>query len=155
MWNKAAGVLLGGVVVLVMMNALPARDGPAQQRKETADQKPRKDDEEAIVKSSREFAAAFEKGDAKAVAALWTERGEYHHGVGVTLRGHADIEKAFAEHFKEKKHGKVEVLIESICFPAENLAVEEGLVRQSGEGKELPTTTRYTVTHVREGGQWR
>ena len=48
------------------------------------------------------------------------------------LRGRAAIEKAFAEFFKEHPKSKVEVRIESIHFPARNLAIEEGILRQSG-----------------------
>jgi uncharacterized protein (TIGR02246 family) len=150
MGNRTAGLLVVSAFIVLMMNALSAR-----QQKGTVDEKPRKDDESAIEKSSREFAKVFEKGDAKALAAFWTARGEYHHGVGVSAVGREEIEKLFAEHFKEKKNGKVEVLIESIRFPAKDLAIEEGLVRQSSAGKELPTTTRYSVTHVREGGEWK
>jgi uncharacterized protein (TIGR02246 family) len=112
-------------------------------------------DRAAIEKSSAEFARAFAKGDAKAIAALWTEDGEYHDEGGTSLRGRAAIEQAFREHFKEKTGAAVEVLIESIRFPARDLAIEEGLVRQTSPGKELPATTRYSVLHAREGGQWK
>jgi hypothetical protein len=47
------------------------------------------------------------------------------------------------------------VLVQSIRFPAKDLAVEEGLLRLSRKPKDLPTTTSYTAVHVREGGQWK
>jgi len=111
-------------------------------------------DVEAVRANSREFTAAFNKGDAKAVAATWTEQGECHDAAGGLLIGRSAIEQAFAELFKSQPKAKVEVLIGSIRFPAPDVAVEEGMLRMLGTGKELPTTTMYAATHVRSGGRW-
>jgi uncharacterized protein (TIGR02246 family) len=110
--------------------------------------------EQAIRKSSQDFTRAFDKADAKTIAAFWTEQGEFHAEDGSVLRGRAVIEKAFAEFFKNNPHARSEVLIDSIRFPAKDLAIEEGHLRQS-VGKELPATTQYSVIHIREGGQWK
>lgn len=111
-------------------------------------------DRAAIEKSSRDFSAAFAKGDAKACAAFWTDEGEFQDEDGVT-RGRLEIEKLFAEFFKESPKSKVHVVIESIHFPARDLAVEEGLLKYESAGKDLPSTTRYSSLHVREAGQWK
>src|SRR5262249_5218110 len=108
----------------------------------------------AIRVTAREFATAFNKGDARAIAAQWTENGEFTDAGGATVTGRAAIEQAFAEYFKEHPKAKVEVLIRSIRFPAPELAVEEGTLRQSVAPKALPTTTMYSVTQVRTGGRW-
>lgn len=142
---------------------IAARDGePTQQTKAKVEQatKPgaapdRERDKEAIRKSSRDFNLAFEKGDAKAVAAFWTEQGEYYDDSGEVLRGRADIEKAFADHFKEKPKGKIEVDIQSIRFPSRDTAIEEGILRlKPGGSHELPSSTWYSVLHIREDGRW-
>src|SRR5262249_2582819 len=112
-------------------------------------------DREAIEKSSREFVAAFNKGDARAVAALYTEQGECHEASGEVFRGRDAIEKAFAGFFKENPKVKIEALLDSVRFAAADLAVEEGILRQTTGGKELPSTTFYSATHVREGGRWK
>jgi uncharacterized protein (TIGR02246 family) len=112
-------------------------------------------DRDAIVKTVRLFADAFNKGDAKAVAALWTENGESRDASGRTFLGRAAIEKAYAEAFKANKGAKIEVLVKSVRFPAKDLAVEEGLLRHSRGPKDLPATTAYVAVHVREGGQWK
>ena len=54
-------------------------------------------DPETIRQQAREFAQAFAKGDAKALAAAWTEQGEYHDDAGTSLFGRAEIEKEFAQ----------------------------------------------------------
>ncbi|WP_439627086.1 YybH family protein [Gemmata sp.] len=112
-------------------------------------------DRVAVVKSARDFEAAFNTGDAKAVAALWTANGESREATGETFRGRLAIEKAYAEFFKANAGARVEVLVKSVRFPAKDVAVEEGLVRQTRGPKDLPGTTSYVTVHAREGGQWK
>jgi uncharacterized protein (TIGR02246 family) len=112
-------------------------------------------DVEEIRQSARDFVAAFNKGDAKVVAAMWTENGECRDPDGRTFVGRAAIEKAFAESFAANPGAKVEVLVRSVRFPAKDLAVEEGLLRLARGPKDLPSTTTYVTVHAREAGQWK
>jgi uncharacterized protein (TIGR02246 family) len=112
-------------------------------------------DRDAIEKSARDFAAAFNKGDAKAIAAMWTENGESREGGGKTFVGRAAIEKAYVDLFKANAGAKLQVLVKSVRFPAKDMAVEEGLLRSSHGSKDLPTTTTYVAVHTREAGQWK
>jgi uncharacterized protein (TIGR02246 family) len=112
-------------------------------------------DEEAIRKAARDFSAAFAKGDAKAIAALWAENGEFEDDVGQVLRGRDAIEKSYTEMFKEQPGGKLKVTIQSIRFLTPDVAVEEGILRSTSSGRELPSTTRYSAIDVRENGQWK
>lgn len=111
-------------------------------------------DRAAIEKSVRSFIEAFEKGDAKAVAAHWTENGEYVADDGVTFRGRDAIEKEYQELFKKRKGKvKIDIDVESIRFPSKDTAIEEGhfLVRAD---KLQNSASKYSVLHVREGGKW-
>jgi uncharacterized protein (TIGR02246 family) len=121
---------------------------------ETADND-RPADREAIKQTSRDFIEAFEKGDAKALAAAWTDKGEYFSDTGVVLRGRAAFENAYTEYFQEKPDRKIELDIESIYFPSRDTAIEDGVLRMRVPGAELPTSTRYSVLHVREDGKWK
>lgn len=112
-------------------------------------------DEAAVRKTAADFAAAFNKGDAKAIGALLTDNAESREADGTTYRGKADIEKAYAELFKARPGGKIEVLVKSVRFPAKDMAIEEGIVRQANGVKEMPTSTGYVVIHSREGGLWK
>jgi len=114
----------------------------------------RETDRAAILQSARDFTAAFEKGDAKAVAALWTEQGEYESDDGPILRGRTAIEAAFAARFKDRPAGKMEIQVESIRFPSRDTAVEEGIIRTTASDM-LPDSAFYRVLHVREDGKWR
>src|SRR5262245_52742578 len=56
-------------------------------------------DEDAIRQQAAQFEAAFAKGDAKAIAASWTEQAEYYEDSGVELRGRDAIEQAYSQFF--------------------------------------------------------
>lgn len=108
----------------------------------------------AIKKAGQSFIKAYLAGDARAMAAHWTENGEYFTDDGVTLRGRAEIEKAYAEQFAKKKpHTEAEIEVTSIRFPSKDTAIEEGYFKVR-TGKEPAVTSKYSVLHVRENGQW-
>jgi uncharacterized protein (TIGR02246 family) len=115
---------------------------------------PRDGDKEAIQETARAFAAAFEKGDARAIAALWTEQAEYEGADGTVLRGRNAIEAAFAAYFKERPPGKMDIQVENIRFPSRDVAIEEGLTL-TAPVDGLPDSSFYRAVHVREDGTWR
>jgi uncharacterized protein (TIGR02246 family) len=117
--------------------------------------KPPAQETASIHQSARDFEAAYNRGDAKAVAALWTENGESRDADGRTVVGRAAIEAAYVAAFKANPGAKVEVLIKSVRFPAKDVAVEEGLLRFSRGPKDLPASSSYVAVHAREGGQWK
>src|SRR5438093_887675 len=110
MHTRTALYLAGGLAAILALGVFSARDNPALAQKKPAEgeEKGREADQEAIRKSSLDFARAFEKGDAKATAALWTEHAELHDGAGRAIRGRAAIEKAFAEFLKDHPKVKME-----------------------------------------------
>jgi len=112
-------------------------------------------DREAIVKSAKGFADAFNKGDAKAIAAMYTVNGEAREADGQIMIGRAEIENAYAEYFKASPGVSIEVMVKSVRFPAKDMGIEQGLLRLTRGPKGLPETTKYVVIHAREGGQWR
>jgi uncharacterized protein (TIGR02246 family) len=142
-------VLCGGLADTV--HAQSARPDQASAKSQPVASK----DEEAIRKSAKDFSQAFEKGDAKAIGAMWAEHGEYEDDAGKVLRGREAIEKAYAEAFKGHSGAKIDVEVQSVRFLTPDVAVEEGILHESGAGRELPTTTRYSAIDVRENGQWK
>ncbi len=154
----AAGVFAGCAVGMIFAREDPdtsrSNEISAKQSKQ-GDDSNRAADREAIRKSADEFAKAFAKGDAKAVAAQWTVMGEVHEATGEVIVGRAEIEKAFAEQFKDAPKGSIEVDIRSIRFPSRDTAVEDGFLRYTPREAGLPSSTVYTAWHVREDGHWR
>jgi uncharacterized protein (TIGR02246 family) len=134
-------------------SAGPEKAGPAQTPAEVQQTK-RSDDAAAIRKATADFIKVLQKGDAKAVAAAWTEEGEYIGDDGTTIRGRAAIEAAYAKAFAKVKKLIVDITVESIRFPSKDSAIEEGYAKTYKGDSEQPTCSRYSVLHVREGGKW-
>jgi uncharacterized protein (TIGR02246 family) len=152
-----ASSLLIALAAFLTVQARPVGDNEALPQAKTAAAPKgtkRADDEAAIRKATADFIKAVENGDAKAVAAAWTEEGEYIGEEGTTLRGRAAIEAAYTKAFAGNKKPKVEITVEAIRFPSKDTAIEEGYAKSYKGGSEQPTTARYSVLHVREGGRW-
>jgi len=112
-------------------------------------------DRDAIIKSARDFAAAFNRADAKTAAAMYTEKGESREDGGAVFVGRGAIEKALAESFKANPGVRMEVIVKSVRFPSKDMAVEEGLLRLSRGPMGLPESTSYVAIHARESGAWK
>src|SRR5438045_9641455 len=109
---------------VVIAQSVPSRSEP---KKETADLSARKDDkaqpksarsadEAAIRANIEQFVKAYNAGDAKAIAALFTPDGEVHDKAGNEAEGREAIEKTFTKIFKDMPEKNLEVFIESIRF---------------------------------------
>jgi uncharacterized protein (TIGR02246 family) len=112
-------------------------------------------DEQTIRQGAANFSRAFQQADAKAIAGMWVENGEYQDDEGRLLHGRDNIEQAYTELFAEKKAGKIDVDVQTVRFLTPDLAVEEGILHESSAGRELPTTTRYAAIDVRDGDTWK
>jgi uncharacterized protein (TIGR02246 family) len=123
---------------------------------QTAKDSDRQTDREAIAKLGQEFREAFQKSDARAIAALYTRQCEYYDETsGESFRGRAEVEKAYTDLFKARPGSKIDVQDRSLRFLAADTAILEGLVRPRPVGSELPVSTRYSCILAREDGQWR
>jgi uncharacterized protein (TIGR02246 family) len=111
-------------------------------------------DRKAILQSARDYTDAFEKGDAKALAVLWTEQGEYESDDGTILRGRSAIEAGMAAHFKDHPSEKMEIKVENVRFLSRDAAVEEGMTVTTSKDM-WPSSAFYLALHVREDGKWR
>src|SRR5215213_560767 len=96
----------GGLAALLACGALV--NGVGQPPATGNDTKPagaaadRPADREAVQEATRQFARAFEKGDAAAIAALFTETGEYANEDGPPIHGRAALAKAYADFFAKR-----------------------------------------------------
>lgn len=112
------------------------------------------DDLTAIRQSSRDFVAAFDIGDAKAVAALWTEAGDYTDESGKTFSGRAAIEKEYATFFTANPGVKLKLTIDSVKLVSGDTAIEDGRAALDPSPAGPPATSKYLAIHVRTGGKW-
>jgi uncharacterized protein (TIGR02246 family) len=111
-------------------------------------------DDTAIRATADAFVKAFNRADAKAVSALWTEKGTMADDRGEVFKGRKAIEDEYAAFFKEQPGAKMEVAIQSIEFATPAAAVEDGVARVLSKDGAPPVASRYTAVHVLEDGKW-
>jgi uncharacterized protein (TIGR02246 family) len=150
MKRKSYLLLASGVLVVLTYGLLPGQDCDPPVKKLQGGKRPA--DEALIREQAADFVRAFNKGDAKSLAALWTPEGEYIDDDGATYRGRAAIQKVYGDFFAKNPKRKLDIKIESIRFVSSNSAIEEGYAT-SQVGNSV-STTRYSTLHVKENGKW-
>jgi uncharacterized protein (TIGR02246 family) len=152
--------LVGGIVCVAVVGVPigQSRPGPREQAPQTARSGAGKTDHSADEATIRANIAAFEKaynaGDAKAVAALFTTDAQIEDKDGDVAEGRDAIAKTFADLFAESPKKRIEIFVESIRFIGADLAVEVGSTKETVSATEPPEYDRYTVLHVRRDGKW-
>jgi uncharacterized protein (TIGR02246 family) len=133
-------------------SALPARpDDEGGKATPAAD---RSADEKAIRANIARFVKAYNDGDAKVVASLFTPDGQTIDKEGNEAHGRKEIAETFAELFKENPKKRLEVSVESIRFLGADLAEEVGTTKETFAPDEPPERDRYTALHVKRDGKW-
>jgi len=102
--------------LLLLVPLLAAADGPAA----------RPEDEKAIRSAVDAFAQAFAKGDARAIAGLFTENGEAVDTEGEAIQGREALEAHYAARLAEIPEAKLEPGVESIKPLAPGVATVNG-----------------------------
>jgi uncharacterized protein (TIGR02246 family) len=111
-------------------------------------------DEAAIRKAVESYVAAFNQGDAKALAAMWAPEAVYTNPLnGEQVVGREAIEKQFAAVFEGAKGAKLEATTDAIQFVSPNVAVEQGTAKVILPD-QAPEETEYTAVYVKHDGQW-
>lgn len=111
-------------------------------------------DEATIRKAVESYVAAFNQGDAKALAAMWSPEAVYTNPLsGERVVGREAIEKQFAGIFAEAKGAKLEAKTDSIAFVSPNVAVEQGTAKVI-RPDQAPEESEYTAVYVQREGQW-
>lgn len=125
---------------------------PAARPKNDAAARP--EDSKAIRAISQEFAKAYNRGDAKAIAALFTEDAEVNDEAGDKVQGRDAIARHFAVAIGDGPKSTIELTPDSLRFLGADAARETGRSRTTPTGGGGPETSRYTVIYVRVGGKW-
>ena len=111
-------------------------------------------DEAAIRKAVESYVAAFNQGDAKALAAMWSPEAVYTNPLsGEQVVGRAEIEKQFAAIFADAKGAKLEAKTNSIQFVSPSVGIEQGTAKVIVPD-QAPEETEYTAVYVKRDDQW-
>jgi uncharacterized protein (TIGR02246 family) len=149
------------LLILLMVCIGPAAGFAAEGRK-AADkalpaaqaQNPQSADEKAVRASAAEFVVAFNKGDAKRIASLWTTDCEYVDETGRIVRGRDAIEKEYAAFFAAKPGLKIEPSISSVKIIGGNSAIEDGTAIVKAADGGLVSRGSYSATHLKQDDKW-
>jgi uncharacterized protein (TIGR02246 family) len=139
------GPYLAAALLIILAAGIEA----AEQKKPAADSPAA-----AIHATADAFLKAFNSGDAKAVAALYTTNATSADEQGNILKGRKAIEDEYAALFKVFPGARMEIAIQAIDFPAPGLAVEDGTATVITKTGAPPTASRYTVVHVLQDDKW-
>lgn len=141
----AAAFVLGAVVSSAAL-AEPANSAPRNEQASA--------DRAAIQAGSQAFVTAFNQGDAKSIAALWTADGDYVNEAGTRFTGRAAIEKEYGAFFAAHGGHKIKLVIDAIKFLGDSAAVEDGRAMLDPPPPGAPAVSKYTAIHVKVDGQW-
>jgi uncharacterized protein (TIGR02246 family) len=164
MWYRNAIRLVLSLAILILVGAVPGLNGwlgnrqalsQASRKAEDADaNRPAQSaDEKAIRSVDDVYINNYNKGDTKAVTALFTEDAEVVEANGDRYQGRGPIEQSLADTFSASKGVKIALEIEAIRFLSPDVAKEEGrsLITPPGGA---PVSRHYTVLFVKRDGHW-
>ncbi len=139
------------ISLLVLATVILAQEGDRPSKSTTKQSV----DESAIRANVAAFVKAYNAGDAKAVANLFSPEAQVVDEDGETTQGRDAIEQRVAGTFAESPQGKIKLDVESIRFIGKALAVETGKSTVTPGGGGTPDVSSYTVVHLKSPeGKW-
>ncbi len=111
-------------------------------------------DLESIRQSAVAFEVAYNSGNAAAVAALWTEDGQYVDDSGQTFEGRKAIQGEYEKVFADSKNQKIRIVIDSLTLDSESTATEQGRAMLDPAPAGAPVFGAYTAVHAKVSGKW-
>lgn len=108
--------------------------------------------EAAIHQTAKQYLAAVEKGDAKAMAAFWTADGTYTDELGETFKSRELIEMSFAA--KQTTRPSIQISKADLRFLTPDVAIQEGNCTV-GTAKASSISGCFTAIWVRKDKTWK
>ena len=146
-------VLSLGLAAVLVAGGLVA-DGRAPADAEAGKAAAKEQKEQPAKARRAAFIAAFEKGDAKAVAAFWTPDATYVDQVGREYKGRAAIEQLYEKVFAARKGAKLAIHVTSAKQLTPEVALEDGVTEVTPAEGGLATTARFSAVLVKKDGEW-
>lgn len=112
------------------------------------------DAEKAVRAHAVRFTEAFNKKDAEAVAAFWTENGTWSDpAADLRIEGREALQENYEAFFEESPEANLDLEVVTVKVVSDDLAIEEGRATIVFPG-EAPSISGYTAIHRRSGEQW-
>lgn len=111
-------------------------------------------DRAAIENQVESYTAAFNAGDAEALAKHWSEDAVYSNPLtGEQVEGRDAIIGQFSDMLTSMKDAKLVVDTSAIDFLSPSVAMEQGTAKLIATDAD-PIVSHYTAIHVKHDGQW-
>jgi uncharacterized protein (TIGR02246 family) len=114
----------------------------------------RPEEEKAIQSVAQAYTRAYNAGDARALASLFTEDAEVIDENRDRLRGRPLIEEVFGSMFQHRPGAVITIRPDSLRFLGPDVAQEEGRTLVKVPDGGLPSTRHYTVLLVKQANRW-
>jgi uncharacterized protein (TIGR02246 family) len=111
-------------------------------------------DKAAVEKAIASYVTAFNKGDAEALSAHWSEQGEFLTSSGEKWQGHKQLAEKFTAYFAGAKDAKLELAGTQVELQSPSVAVETGIARVLVPDQE-PEETEYKAIHIKTAAGWK
>ncbi|WP_158545390.1 YybH family protein [Bremerella cremea] len=156
MKNIGYGLLLTFVLTGTAWSQEAEQTSPAKPASEevVSDEVALNEDEIAIFQAIDSYTAAFNKGDAQALADHWTDDGEYVSPDGKVLKGKDALVKDYLSYFQETPGAKLEVRDTHVKMISPRVATETGVAVVMVADQD-PSETTYEAIHVKTPAGWR
>jgi uncharacterized protein (TIGR02246 family) len=114
-----------------------------------------KGEEKALDKERRAaFIAAYDKGDAKAVAAFWTADATYVDPDGREHKGREAIQKMYEKVFADNKGAKLAIHVTALKQLTPDVVLEDGVTEVTPAGGGFPAAAQFSAVLVKKDGEW-
>jgi uncharacterized protein (TIGR02246 family) len=156
----AAGAMLGWLAASARPTMALAQEKPNPDRPPTgkalADARERQAPEKEQARQERreEFIAAFNRGDAKALAGFWTPDATYVDQVGGEHKGREAIEQLYEKEFAARKGAKLTIHVASRKQVLPDVVLEDGITEVTPADGGPGTVARFDAVLVKKDGTW-
>jgi len=133
------------VTVMVLLATLPS--WAEQSKGDPADEK-------ALRELHREFVAAYNKGDAEAIAAFYAPDADFVGIRGNAYHGRAAIKERTANFFAQNKGAKLTSPFGSLRFITSDVAIADRAEELTPAAVGGPGKLQATVIYVKRDGKW-
>ena len=107
-----------------------------------------------IIDVQKGYVEAFNKGDAKAVAALFTADADWIDDRGTVIRGQAAIQRAVEDSVSEHKGKSLKLRMDSVRVLAPDVVVGNAL-STFNEADKSGESSAFIAVYVKQDGKWR
>ena len=144
--SQRAATLLHAILALVIGAIVPA-SGRADLAADT----------KAIQEAGQAYKVALERGDGKALTALWTPDGDIVDAMGNVMKGRDTVSMLEPAAEGEAQPGQPEIAVREtkLRFLDADVALEDGTVEVMSPGRAAPLRGRFSATWVRHEGSWK